>query len=287
MSEEQKARGIWIPNEILLNRDLSAYERVILAEIAFLDRENGCFATNAQIAETCGFDERTVIRSIQRLTDLGYLSSAGKIGRRRVLKINGLPPVENPMENPVENAKTDYQSGDYQSVLGVTTSQSKGDYQSVLTLSTCQGIKKKKNIYNNIYIKERGVPPALPTLEDVENYRKEKRERGENVPDTLTAEKFHSYYEREGWKTGKGKPIGQNGEWKKTFDQWAESEYANQASASPANTVTGKPGGMESSIDDAFFADAFARGEKIMNEVIDANRRKNQILDQPDGGKEQ
>ena len=45
-------RGIWIPKDIWLNKDLSTNEKVLLAEIDSLGgSSNGCFASNQYFAD--------------------------------------------------------------------------------------------------------------------------------------------------------------------------------------------------------------------------------------------
>lgn len=44
-------KGIWIPREIWINKDLLLIEKAMLAEIDSLDNENGCFASNDYFAD--------------------------------------------------------------------------------------------------------------------------------------------------------------------------------------------------------------------------------------------
>ena len=47
----QKLKGLWISAEILLNKELSNKEKIILAMISYLSEETGsCFASNEYIA---------------------------------------------------------------------------------------------------------------------------------------------------------------------------------------------------------------------------------------------
>ena len=47
----QKLKGLWISAEILLNKDLSDKEKIILAMILYLSEETkSCFASNKYIA---------------------------------------------------------------------------------------------------------------------------------------------------------------------------------------------------------------------------------------------
>ena len=69
---EQKREflGIWIPRDIWLDENLSAIDKVILAEVTSLDNEEtGCYASNKYLAEFCQCSEVTVSRSISKLVD--------------------------------------------------------------------------------------------------------------------------------------------------------------------------------------------------------------------------
>lgn len=80
-------KGVWIPKEIWLCKELSALDRVIYAEIDSLDNENHCTASNEYFAEFCGVSEPTITRSIQKLIDKGYIEKVSFDGRHRILKV--------------------------------------------------------------------------------------------------------------------------------------------------------------------------------------------------------
>ena len=223
--DDEKSRGVWIPNGILLDRKLSAAERLILAAVTHLDRENGCFAGNTQLAEMLGLDRRTVIRSVQKLTDMGYLASPGIKGKRRILTATGVQSFPQSLHKsfPQETPNCDNLTQINCDNLSHQVCQSDTDNCDNLSHSTvtiCHPKKNNKNIYNNIY---KGEGEA-PSREDVENYRKEKVENGENVPDSLSADRFWNYYNERGWRMPGGESLTGEG-WKKKFDQWAATEY--------------------------------------------------------------
>lgn len=84
---ERDFKGIWIPKEVWLDENLSAIEKVILAEIDSLDRsEQGCTAGNEYLADFCQCSVPTVTRAIKKLTDYGYLRLQSFDGRHRELK---------------------------------------------------------------------------------------------------------------------------------------------------------------------------------------------------------
>ena len=84
---DREFKGVWIPKEIWLCRDLTALDRVIYAEIDSLDNENHCTASNKYFAEFCGVGEATITRSIQKLIDKGYIEVISFDGRHRVIKM--------------------------------------------------------------------------------------------------------------------------------------------------------------------------------------------------------
>lgn len=80
-------KGVWIPKEIWLDTRLKALDKVILTEIASLDGERGCFATNEYLAAFCQCSEKTIQRAVQRLQELGVLYVSGFDGRHRFVKL--------------------------------------------------------------------------------------------------------------------------------------------------------------------------------------------------------
>lgn len=87
MSVNRDFKGVWIPKEIWLNKDLSAIDKCIFAEINSLDNEDHCYASNEYFAEFCGVSEATVKRSIQKLKSLGLIKQISFDGRTRVIEV--------------------------------------------------------------------------------------------------------------------------------------------------------------------------------------------------------
>ena len=85
--EEREFRGIWIPREIWLNKELNATDKVILAEIDSLDiDEKGCYASNEYLADFCQCSERKVSESISKLIKQNYVYVQNFDGRHRTLR---------------------------------------------------------------------------------------------------------------------------------------------------------------------------------------------------------
>lgn len=70
----QRLKGLWIPAEILLNKDLSDKEKIILAIILYLSEETkSCFASNKYIANIVNVTHERVSKIISSLKDKGYV----------------------------------------------------------------------------------------------------------------------------------------------------------------------------------------------------------------------
>ena len=70
----QKLKGLWIPVEVLLNKDLSDKEKIILSMILYLSEETkSCFASNKYIASIVNVTENRVSKIISSLKDKEYI----------------------------------------------------------------------------------------------------------------------------------------------------------------------------------------------------------------------
>ena len=68
-------RGIWIPKDIWLNKDLSTNEKVLLAEIDSLGgSSNGCFASNQYFADFFDLSKDRISRLVSGLKNKGYIT---------------------------------------------------------------------------------------------------------------------------------------------------------------------------------------------------------------------
>ena len=86
--EERAFKGVWIPSEIWLNKELTIYEKAIFAEIDSLDGEKHCWASNEYLAEFCQMSVPTISRAINKLIEMGFIEKVSFDGRQRVLKVS-------------------------------------------------------------------------------------------------------------------------------------------------------------------------------------------------------
>lgn len=83
-------KGVWIPKNIWLNKELSVTDKVLLAEIDSLDNENHCTASNEYFADFFGVSVATITRSIKKLREMGYIEAemvTSKTGNYRVITV--------------------------------------------------------------------------------------------------------------------------------------------------------------------------------------------------------
>ena len=91
----QKLKGLWIPIEVLLNKDLSDKEKIILSMILYLSEETkSCFASNKYIASIINVTANRVSKIISSLKEkqyikvkLKYKTDSKEIEERQILPI--------------------------------------------------------------------------------------------------------------------------------------------------------------------------------------------------------
>ena len=99
-------KGVWIPKEIWLDKELNALDKIILTEIDSLDKgDDGCYASNQYIADFCQCSVSKVSTSISKLIKLNYLYVEKFDGRVRILKSR----LSNFNRQVFKNYKPDYE----------------------------------------------------------------------------------------------------------------------------------------------------------------------------------
>lgn len=98
-NKERDFKGVWIPKDIWLNKDLSIIEKCLLVEIDSLDNdpEKGCFKSNESLGEFFNMKEGSMANMISDLKARGYISQVFFDGRNRGLRVNKevKPPIKN------------------------------------------------------------------------------------------------------------------------------------------------------------------------------------------------
>lgn len=80
-------KGVWIPKEIWLNKELTMLEKVLLTEINSLDAENHCIAGNEYFAEFCNCSESSITKAVRHLQDLNLIEIIDFDGRHRKIRV--------------------------------------------------------------------------------------------------------------------------------------------------------------------------------------------------------
>lgn len=99
MNCERKFKGVWIPKEIWLNKELTPMEKLYIVEIDSLDdEETGCFASNKHFETIFGQNSANVSRTIGNLKEKGWIEieyeRKGKEIIKRTIRIKR-PPYPN------------------------------------------------------------------------------------------------------------------------------------------------------------------------------------------------
>ena len=108
MTEGKRAfKGIWIPSEIWLSKDLTVMEKLFLVEIDSLDNEEGCYASNEYFSKFFDLSKNRCTEIIKSLCNKGYLTIQYEYGEntknitKRILRVTdnflGIRKTEHPI----------------------------------------------------------------------------------------------------------------------------------------------------------------------------------------------
>lgn len=86
---ERDFKGVWIPKEIWLSRELSLMEKVLFVEIHSLDNARGCFASNRHFADFFDVSERQIRAYLSSLREKGYITVKITNYHERVIRTAG------------------------------------------------------------------------------------------------------------------------------------------------------------------------------------------------------
>jgi len=86
-SPERGFKGIWIPKHIWESPDLPILAKVLFAEIDSLDKERGCFASNAYFAKFFGVTDRAIRKHLAVLKERNFIRISMKHGNDRVIEV--------------------------------------------------------------------------------------------------------------------------------------------------------------------------------------------------------
>ena len=179
---ERIVKGIWIPIEIWMDKDLSWNEKILLMEIdSFTSKDRECYISNEYIAELLGVSVSWASKCLSHLLDLGLVRVVKFDGRKRYV------------ESTIQ-FKADLNDSSMQDGIKVPHTNN-NEYININTLSN----------------KETRHKFVKPSVEEIRQYC---REKGVNVD----AEQFFNFYESKGWVIGKS-PMKN---WRAAVATWAK-----------------------------------------------------------------
>lgn len=168
--ENRDFKGVWIPKEIWLNKELSALDKVLLAEISSLDNENHCFASNDYFAEFCGVGIATITRSIKKLKDLGYIECETvktKTGTQRLIKMITRGSNQND-ERGLINLSTNYNNTNNTNIL--SKDNISRDEQEPAQFEFGKPKSSKPNLYQNCLAQINAYTEDMKLRNSLHNY---------------------------------------------------------------------------------------------------------------------
>jgi hypothetical protein len=68
-------KGVWIPKDIWVDKDLTWMEKLLLVEINSLDNSEGCYASNQYFAEFFNLSASRISEIVSSLVDKNYITS--------------------------------------------------------------------------------------------------------------------------------------------------------------------------------------------------------------------
>ena len=103
---ERDFKGVWIPKEIWLNKELTIQEKSFIAEIDSLDNDEGCFASNDYFSNFFGLSKNRCSEIIKSLEKKGFVNISyiykekSKAIEKRVIRV-----INKPIRYPVNGAR--------------------------------------------------------------------------------------------------------------------------------------------------------------------------------------
>ena len=103
--KDYNGQGVWIPYEILQSDELTSTEKILYAEIYYLDNPyTHCTASNEHLAKFLGISESGLKKCLTHLRSLGYIETISFDGRNRVLATT--VKWSNQIDTPVSSRRT-------------------------------------------------------------------------------------------------------------------------------------------------------------------------------------
>ena len=181
MKENRDFKGVWIPKEVWLNKDLSIIEKCLLVEIDSLDNgEKGCFASNEYLATFFNLSESRMANIISDLKKRGFINQIYFDGRHRGLRIvkSEVWFTENNKADSVKTVKQITRKREYNNTMNKTTNNT--DY-IIENLPDFTHFTKVSNDFPNVQ-SPKVNPFTLVSLVEKEKEKSRRKKEKENEP---------------------------------------------------------------------------------------------------------
>ena len=183
-------RGIWIPKDIWLNKDLSTNEKVLLAEIDSLGgSSDGCFASNQYFADFFDLSKDRISRLVSGLKNKGYITVEliYKEGTcevdKRIIKLNPYSYFYQGVQN--------HQGGIGENTKDITNNYNINNNNKTSKKKTTKEVRHKYGEFKNILLSDKDLEKLKTEYgeELVEKYIKKMDEWIE-----LNGRRYKNYY---------------------------------------------------------------------------------------------
>ena len=183
-------RGIWIPKEIWLNKDLSTNEKVLLAEIDSLGgSSDGCFASNQYFADFFDLSKDRISRLVSGLKNKGYITVEliYKEGTcevdKRIIKLNPYSYFYQGVQN--------HQGGIGENTKDITNNYNINNNNKTSKKKTTKEVRHKYGEFKNVLLSDKDLEKLKAEYgeELVEKYIKKMDEWIE-----LNGRRYKNYY---------------------------------------------------------------------------------------------
>ena len=183
-------RGIWIPKEIWLSKDLSTNEKILLAEIDSLGvSSDGCFASNQYFADFFDLSKDRISRLVSGLKNKGYITVEliYKEGTcevdKRIIKLNPYSYFYQGVQN--------HQGGIGENTKDITNNYNINNNNKTSKKKTTKEVRHKYGEFKNVLLSDKDLEKLKAEYgeELVEKYIKKMDEWIE-----LNGRRYKNYY---------------------------------------------------------------------------------------------
>tara|TARA_B110000503_G_scaffold84575_1_gene128733 strand:+ start:205 stop:885 length:681 start_codon:yes stop_codon:yes gene_type:complete len=204
MKQERDFKGVWIPKEIWINKDLTIMQKLFLVEINSLDNDSGCFAGNAHFVDMFELSKQRCSQIINSLAEKEYINITliynGKQIKKRIIRVsNKFDRVSSTLEG-------------VSSFQGEGVKKLRGGCQEKLIVNNTIS----NTVSNTVNKKKKSVSFKKPTIIEIKEYCTERK-------NNVDSETFYHFYESKDWQIGKEKMKN----WKSCIITWEKSNRNN------------------------------------------------------------